>query len=244
MTQPTETVTTVTTVTTVDGAGNLTQPLQSAVFIPMDSSRGKAVAAGNRWCKLIKKGENSKLGQSVAVEVPALRASQLDSYMAQGAIADAVLEYVQSLQDAYIKSRAVAGAASIQYSELTPELLGVFLATSEESGRIGQLSVERITNWFTAEARELLIVALADRLGIADTATPQEVTKLEQLANQTRDNLAKLASKKPVQFDERVKAALLWALEVTDSGDSITPRLVEKLTAKVSDSDMLASLGF
>lgn len=222
-------------------ADNLTTELQSAVFMPMDATKKAKLASGNRWCKLIKKGDNSKLPESLAVEVPAL--GSIASYMQQPVIADAVAEFIASLQDAYIKSRAVAGATGIQYSELNAVKLAEFVATSEDSGRVGQLSSERITAWFEAEARDLLLVALSERLGITETATEQEIKRLEQIANQTRDNLAKLASKKPVHFDNRVRAALEWALDVTSSGDNMTLRLKDKLNAP-AEVDMLASLGF
>lgn len=224
---------------------NLTTPLQSAVFIPLDASKGRAVAAGNRYCKLIKKGINSKLGASVAVEVPSLR--DVASYMLQPLVAEAVQEYIQSLQDAQIKSRAVAGAREVQYSELTPAALELFLATSEDTGRIGQLSSERIVAWFEASARELLIVALADRLGISETASDADVKRLEQIANQTRDNLAKLSSKKPVHFDIRVLNALNWALAAVESDDDngMSGRLAEKLNLPVvSGENMADALGF
>jgi len=221
---------------------NLSQPLQSAVFIPMELSKSRKLSAGNRWCKLIKKGTNSKLPESVAVEVPA--ALNVADYMKQGAIAEAVTEYLGNLQDSYIKSLAVAGVKEVKYSELNAEVLAHFLATSEDSGRIGQLSSERITNWFESDARDLLIVALADRLGISESAGDAEVKRLEQIANQTRDNLAKLSSKKPVHFDARVLAALNWALDVTASGDNMTDRLRDKLNMPVVEVDLGAALGF
>ena len=225
---------------------NLSMPLQSALFMPMEYSKKHSLSAGNRWCKLIKKGENSKLPESVAVEVPA--ALNVSSYMAQSVVAEAVAEYIASLQDAQIKALAVAGAKQVNYSELTPEKLAAFLATSEDSGRIGQLSSDRIVAWFNTEARDILIVALADRLGISDTASDSEVKRLEQIANQTRDNLAKLSSKKPVHFDTRVLAALNWALDVTVAvGDTsgMSDRLRDKLNAPVVDSiDLGSALGF
>jgi hypothetical protein len=223
-------------------ATNLTEPLQSAVFIPMELSKSRKLSAGNRWCKLIKKGTNSKLPESIAVEVPA--ALNVSEYMQQGVIADAVAEYIASLQDAQIKALAIAGAKTIQYSQLTAESLAQFVATSEDSGRIGQLSTERIINWFEADARDILIVALAERLGISETASDAEVKRLEQIANQTRDNLAKLSSKKPVHFDTRVLSALNWALDVTATGDNITDRLKDKLNTPVTDIDLGAALGF
>ena len=235
--------TTQNTTATTNMNTNLSQPLQSAVFIPMESTKGAKLSAGNRWCKLIKKGENSKLPSSIAVEVPA--SLNVAAYMQQSIVAEAVAEYIASLQDAQIKAMAVSGALQVQYSDLTPAKLAEFLATSEDSGRIGQLSSERITSWFESDMRELLIVSLADRLGLSDTATDSDVKRLEQIANQTRDNLAKLASKKPVQFDERVKNALNWALDSSSSSDdTMATRLRDKLNASTDSVDILASLGF
>jgi len=224
---------------------NLSQPLQSAVFIPMqDVGKTRKLSSGNRWCKLIKKGTNSKLPESLAVEVPA--ALDVTACMKHNVLAEAVAEYLATLQDAQIKSLAVSGVKTVEYSELTTEKLAQFVATSEDSGRIGQLSTERITGWFEAEARDLLIVALADRLGISESASDAEVKRLEQIANQTRDNLAKLSSKKPVHFDARVLAALNWALDVTIAGDTagMNDRLRDKLNMKVEELDLGSALGF
>lgn len=223
--------------------GNLTQPLQSAAVVPMDSTKGKDTAQGNRWCKLIKKGENSKLAASVAVEIPAVEnlPQGLEQYPA--IMAHLVAAY-QQLENEAVKAQIIAGAGIVQYSSLGLAQLEAVAAASNEASGIGQLSEERIANWFDAECRDLYLVAIAERLGVADTATDADVKRCEQVANQTRDNLKKLSSKKPVMFDERVRKALLWALEVTDSGDSMTARLAEKLNQKVDTVDMIAALGF
>lgn len=225
----------------------LAQPLQSAAFIQMqDAGKSKKLSAGNRWCKLIKKGTNSKLAESLAVEVPA--SINITECLTHSVLADAVSEYLQTLQDSQIKALAVSGVKIVQYSELTVANLAQFVSTSEDNGRIGQLSTERIVAWFEAEARDNLIVSLADRLGISETASDAEVKRLEQIANQTRDNLAKLSSKKPVQFDARVLAALNWALDVTIAGDvsGMNDRLRDKLNAPVviDNIDLGAALGF
>lgn len=219
---------------------NLTTPLQSAAVISFEASKKHKLAAGNRWSRHIKKGANSTLPESCAVEVPA--ALSVAEYMARPHVAAAVAGYLQQLQDAQIKAAIAAGTKVLEYSELTADKLDSYLATADVAG-LGQLSSERITSWFDSEARELLIVALADRLGIADTASEAEVKRLEQIANQTRDQLAKLASKKPVQFDERVRKALEWALEVTDTGDMMSSRLSERMKGATAEVDLLGSLG-
>lgn len=224
---------------------NLSVPLQSAIFIPMlEAGKSRKLSSGNRWCKLIKKGDNSKLPESLAVEVPATL--NVTACMQHNVLAEAVAEYLATLQDAQIKAMAIAGTREVKYSELTAEKLAQFVATSEDSGRIGQLSAERIASWFEAEARDNLIVALADRLGISESASDAEVKRLEQIANQTRDNLAKLSSKKPVHFDARVLAALNWALDVTVVGDTagMNARLRDKLNMPAVELDLGSALGF
>jgi len=222
----------------------LAAPLQSALVVPMDSIKGKVASNGHRFCKLIAKGENSKLASSVAVEVPHKQVS--------GSILDnprfpAIREYLQGAYDMLVngavKELVIKGAQTVQFSELSVEKLEAYAAIANESSGIGQLSEASIKQWFDADARELVIVALADKLGISDTANDADVKRLEQIANQLRDNLAKLSSKKPVQFDERVRKALNMALEVSDTGDNMTSRLLAKLNTVVSADDMLMNLG-
>lgn len=222
--------------------GTLAPVLQSAAVVPMDSIKGKAVSAGNRWCKLIKKGENSKLRESVAVEIPAVMAIPADALQVP-AIHDYLLEAYEQLRNETVKARVIAGDSIIAYSALSLDSLAATATALNEVSGIGQLSEERIKSWFDADARELVLIALADKLGVSDTATPEDMKRLEQSANQMRDNLAKLSSRKPVHFDDRVKKALNFALDAADTGDSITSRLRDKLNIAVSGDDMLLNLG-
>ncbi len=233
------------TTNTTGVIGNLNQPLQSALFVPMESVKDKSATQGHRFARLIKRGENSKLASSVAIEVPILR---MDYTFIQGnaVLAAYVQDALQSAQDNYLKGRSIAGVAQVQYDELTLEKLAEFIAQDAATGGgIGQLSEERIGNWFDNDgARDLLIVALADKLGVSETATPEEVKKLEQIANSTRDQLKKLASKKPVVFEERVKVALNKALDIVDTGDMMSSRLRDKLNLpNVAAIDICEALG-
>lgn len=222
-------------------AVTLAPVLQSAAFVPMDSIKGKGINAGNRWLKLIKKGENSKLAASVAVEVPEV--TSLPDVSQHPAIASFLLAAYHQLENEAAKQVAIAGGLTLQYSSLSlANLEAVAVALNESSG-IGQLSEERIKSWFDADAREMVLVALADKLGVSETATDADIKRLEQVANQVRDNLAKLASRKPVQFDERVKKALNMALDVSDTGDNMTTRLRDKLNIAVGSEDLLLNLG-
>jgi len=103
---------------------------------------------------------------------------------------------------------------------------------SKGSGDLDQFNEESIVAWFETHVRRLLLVALADRLGLAETAIEADFNRLQQIADQTRDNLAKLGSGEPLQFDERVTNALNWALDRTDIGGNMTANLRNKLNTK------------
>ena len=231
---------------TPSSAQEVSKVLHDATFFPIADCSNENLRAGNRYCRLIKRGDNSKLSASVAVELPALSAAQFGEYIANPVIHELVTGYIEKLQDEYIKGRAIAGAAGISYSEVNVANVAEYLASQGDgSGGFGQLSEERIAAWFEQEARELLIVAFADRLGMSQDVSDAEVKKLEQLANQTRDNLKKLASRKPVVFDTRVHKALEWALDVTDAGEVMTAKLRGKLNMPATaQEDLLANLGF
>jgi len=224
-------------------ADNLTTVLHSAVAVPIDSVKGKTPAPGNRYCKLIKKGENSKLAESVAVEVPDNSYYFGEIINSHPAIATYLQAAMKALKDGAIKALIVAGAKDVKYSELSLDKLNVFAASENEANGNGHISSDRITAWFDASLRDLWIVALANKLGISDTATDADIKRLEQIANQTRDNLAKLSSKKPVMFDARIKNALNAALSCAAEDDNFALRIAAKLNAAVNDSDMLANLG-
>jgi hypothetical protein len=244
--------------------GTLAPLLQSAVARPLESIKGKVASAGYRFCRLIAKGENSTLAQSYAVEVPAITTAQMLQAASYPALAAVMIASLEKLQDGICKRELgttagsnaagsnaagsnaagsnAAGSNVITYSTLSLDELARF---AEEDTNIGQLSEERIASWFESDVREMLIVALAERLGITETATDSEIKRCEQIANQTRDNLKKLSSKKPVMFDERVKAALNWALDsAAASDDTMAARLKSKLNATVDAINLADSLGF
>lgn len=128
-----------------------------------------------------------------------------------------------ALSDSQVK---VASSKPIQ----TASPVDFYLNADEDSDKVGQHSEERqIEIWFETDARKLLLIALADRLNISETATAPDIARLEQIATQTRENFMKLGSPEPIHFDERVKKALNWALDSTESGNSMTEKLRNKL---------------
>jgi hypothetical protein len=238
------------TVTAQHSTSTLATPLVSARFILMANSGTAAIDAANRWSKHIRKGKNSKLASSVAVEIPAVNYSMV-ALQAYPAIVQYLNGAMQALENEAVRRVAVSSGCKgvFQYSELAIGKLAEVAFSINESSGIGQLSEERITNWFnTSGARDYLLVAIAQRLSIPEECTDADVKKCEQTANQIAGNLAKLASRNPVVFDKRVHDALNWALRVVseaDSEDSFAVRLHEKLNMPAPEQiELTDSLGF
>lgn len=226
-------------------AQEVSQVNACASFFPMAKAEADKLHAGNRYCKLIKKGENSLLPESLAIEVPELTDAELAEYLANPTVRLSVLGYVESLRDSWLKAQASVGVKTVQYSSINVANVASHLNASVKAAGLGQLSEASISSYFEDNMRDMLIVAFADRLGLGDNATDAQVKKLEQLCNQTRDNLKKLASRKQVVFDEKIRKALEWALSSTDAGDSMHVRLQQKLAVNtVTEEDVLSSLGF
>jgi hypothetical protein len=226
---------------TTNNYGNLSTELASAVFVPMDSNKNKSPANGNRYCRLIKKGENSKLAASVAVEIP--NSTGLPDVSKHHAVNAYLLSAYHQLQNEAVKALAISGALTVPFSVLSLDNLESVATALNESAGIGHISEERIKAWFDADARDMMLVYISDRLGFSDNISDADLLKCNQVANQLRDNLAKLSAKKPVQFADKVKDALNGALNsLVSSGDEFAPRLVAKLNMSVCDDDMLSML--
>ena len=237
------------TSTTYNTANTLPQDtlapvLQSAHLIAIDAVTKSSINTGNRWCKLIKKGENSKLQASVAVEIPHRAQMQFTGVPAVDAY---LMEAYYQLENEAVKAQVIAGKRVIEYSCLNTANLAEIATALQSTSGIGQLSEEAIKTWYNASALDYVLVAIADRLGVSEQATQAELTKCNQVSNQILGNMVKLASRKPVTFDDKVKKALNMALDAVlavDSANSMATRLHSKLNATVTEQDMLDALGF
>ena len=214
--------------------------LQSAVFINLEQVKKASINTGNRFIRMVKKGKNSKLPETLFVEVPNIMT--IPALSGYPAITSYLLASYHELEKQAATERVIAGDSTFNYSNLSLSNLELVATRLNEATGNGHISEDRINTWFEADARELLLVAISEWLGMGESVTDADVLKCEQIANQLKGNLAKLSSKKPVLFPIHIKNALNKALTVL-SGDDFASRLSEKLNVSVNEEDMLLSLG-
>ena len=121
--------------------------------------------------------------------------------------------------------------------------LDKILAALDEAGKSGRLKKEDIENWFMQYMYEPLEVAFAEKLGLTEESSKEELLKIETIVETYKARLASLASGK-VWYKEADKEALLRALEVTGvAATEIGTKLQHRLEGmKEQQEDLIAAL--
>lgn len=200
----------------------------TAIVKPLATFRNKDADAGERIARIVQKGKDEAGNdrQSYGVEVAEITFQQVSAWLTTSSkLQDAVVDYVQGLQDACIRTRITAGRMEISADDVGLAAIEVHLdSTVSESGRISE---DKIKAWFAADLQDMLTVAFADKLGISDSPTDAESKKLEQIVSSYRDSMAKLAGRKTV-LSGTVRQNLEKALSLAPEC-SMKERLMDKL---------------
>ena len=228
-------------------AGTLAPSLGSAVSFQLADIKSRKPSTGHYFARFVAMGINKTLAESLAVELPLLGISSINEALKHESLVAVLQEALQRVAEAKVRKQLQEGSSLIQYSDLTVAQLATFAV--ENNVGIGQLSEDAIATWFTDSMLDMLLVALADKIGVSENATPGDLVKLEQIAEHAKGSFKKLASKKPVVFNDRDKAALNWMLDTAPmDDDTFAARLRGKLNAPVLPAveqiNLADSLGF
>ena len=135
-----------------------------------------------------------------------------------------VIGMLENAQDAIVRTRVEAGAASIADTELSIDSCIAWLDADSKGDR---LTKEYIIAWYGEVLADILVVAIADKLGIGDAPNEAEAKKLEQRSNVYRDNFAMLAGGK-TQFSADKAGKLVKVLELV-SEDELAGKFITRL---------------
>jgi hypothetical protein len=215
-------------------------------FRPYDSQLPVPTLAGYRTVKCLYKiaktgksagkaaGENSfvRIEDTITEELVTSKITELAPYL---------VAYLHGEQDKLVKKLHVAGMTLLSSKQYD---LSMVIATLEEAGVSSRLNKEQIEEWFTGEMQDTLAVAFADKMGLSETPTDEELEKLQSILSVYKAKFGSLASGKT---HYRVEEAdmLLKSLDVTGAGDTtIGVRFVARLTKmkESTASSLLASL--
>ena len=202
-----------------NNTSNVTTDLNAVArkFSAYDAQLAIPVPDGERLVKCLYKvnpktkkaaGENSyilvsesHLAESVVVE----NAAKLAPY---------VSAFLQSVEDKIIKDAHVKGSLGFSDKFLS---LDKILASLDEAGQGNRLNKEKIEAWFNSDMQEPLIAAFAEKMGVSEVPTPEELEKLAEITGVYKAKFASLASGKTAYRKEEAEL-LQKALDVTEAG--------------------------
>lgn len=198
------------------------------------AQKSKALADQRLLVVRFKTGKDGSKRESVCASVPqigTLTPEQLEL------LTPHIREWLCSVQDEIGRELVLADADHVTTEQISPEAISAYLSQVAAGSR---MTGESIVAWFTSELQDVLTVAFADKLGVGDTPTDEQVKTLERMCNVYRDKFASMAGGR-TSFDPSTIGKLQRALELTDTTDGIGKRLSDKLDAmtKVSVEEML-----
>lgn len=192
-------------------------------FVPFDSKTSKPIGVGFRLAKAIYKTprDGSEKKQSICVSIPVvtdLTSEQLKS--CEGIL----IERIKEIQDSIVKERYENGSDYVSESQISIESCLEFWNAESQGNR---LTKEIIIEWFSNDLNDSLLLALADKLGISNSPSEVETSRLEKMLKAYSDSFAALAGGKTSFPPEKAKN-LLKAIDFA-SDSAIKEKLIARL---------------
>ena len=189
---------------------------------------------GDRLARIIKKGEKSRLTESVGTIVPKVHISMLNALMSNDVGQEYLRGCVENVQDAIIRKLAEAGKMALFDDQIGITALLDAMRASNESMRF---SKEAIKVWFEENLQGILCEKIEEKNpGISKD-------KMLRMVTAYLESFQILAGRNP-SMDEKVKAGLLRAMEFLpdDHESAVAIEIVERLQAVKKPEAMLEML--
>jgi hypothetical protein len=223
--------TTNTTNTTVEANINDTVSVSGiATFKPYDPKSPTAPVVGGRMVKCLYKATKvdgklvpSKLANS-CLEIPYISEDAVKENMED--LLPHVVSYLETVQDAMVKN--VHGTGATEAEETSFSISNILLHL-EESATSGKLTKEAAEGWFDSEVADNLTVLFADKLGVSDDPTEEEVEKLTQICKVYRTKIAALVGPKTFYTPDEAES-LKKSINLTEANSTVIgSRFIKRL---------------
>lgn len=176
--------------------------------------------------------------ESKAVSLPVIEDTAISSNLA--ALLPHVRVMLNKVQDAIIREALDAGNNVLH---ITTEQVSIaacveFLENSNESGR---LTKETVATWFTDTIADVLMVTLADKLGVSDTPSDAESKQIEAIVAGFKDKVSALAGGK-TSYEPKLCESIKKCLALAPSDDILSARFTARLDKMIADSSASVNL--
>lgn len=162
---------------------------------------------------------------SKAVSLPLIDGAAINNNMS--VLLPHIQTYLHSVQDKIVRA-ALEASSDLQYisdEQVSIAAIVDYLEDSDESGRLTKSGMEE---WFASNVADSLMVQLAERLGVSEQATPEELGKIEAVMAAFKGKISALAGGK-TSYDAKTATQLQKAVALAPEGDVIADRMVARL---------------
>ncbi len=189
------------------------------------------VPAGNRLCRVIAKGKNTKLAESLGVWLPATTVTAVQVVMNNETGREFLCNAVAAVQDGIVRKLAEAGKLAVFAEQIDIDAVLQAMAAENESARFSSKSIEA---WFASTMKPVLIDALNAK-GYGN--------QVEKLCKNYLDSFMVLAGRNP-SMNGAIKAGLIRCMELLpqDQDDAVTVEIARRLADVQEASAVLAAL--
>jgi hypothetical protein len=145
---------------------------------------------------------------------------------------EALTTAFHEMQDNYIRERVEemlennTQQMSINITDLEHEAIAAWL--KQTAAGSGKLSKVKIENWFDENLSELLQAAFIQRMNLDETATPEQLKKLEAITSNYKAAISSLASPRAV-ISPNIAEQMKKAIALAEENDPTARQLRNKL---------------
>lgn len=204
----------------------------------LDAISKVEVPAGYRLARVIRKA--SAKGSSGLASQGAHVPSAVDTaeWLANDVIVEAVTGQIQKWQDACVRAVTDSGRNIVTADDIGVDAVVAWLSANDDT--VGRLSADKIDIWFSADVEPVLVVALAEKLGLGETPTAEEVARVDKAVAGYSRMFRSLAGR-GVSVTPVVATNLRKALDMVDtSGLSLRISAALDVASRQAEVDMTA----
>lgn len=181
--------------------------------------------SGQRLAKVGYKGKTAKF-KSVCASIPALTLTDEQCIRMK----EHVLNLAMSAQDGIFRSLFESANGKLEHITDEDISFDAIIGYLEAESTGGRLTKESVIAWFNAEALEITLALLAEKLGFGETLNDDQMAVLEKHANGYREVFASLSGGKTMLQPKQINGLRkVLGMLGTDADDDIAMKLSKRL---------------
>lgn len=216
-------------------------PAMTHTVVAYEQGKTKTLAGQRLDVVFWKTGKDGVKKDSKCVSVPLVTAEEVTSNLS--ALMPHIIDFISGVQHDIIKERVTDGALHITQQEIAVSSCVEYLDSNVRGadGKSAHLTKDSVAAWFDSVVADNLMLALAEKLGIGNTPTDEQINKLDKAIAMYRTEVSKLAGGKTT-FGIPLAKSIKNALSLVPTDDPIALKFIPRLDKMIASGDELFDL--